>query len=48
MQVSNVFEMQAEMAYRQDRLRNSIRRHPRRRYRHERDKAAPRSGDARA
>jgi hypothetical protein len=50
MQVTNMFEMQAEMAYRQERLRSSIQRRPRhqRRYRHDRAGTAHPGGDARA
>jgi hypothetical protein len=44
----NLYELQTEMAYRQDRMRHSIRRHPRRRFRHTPSDQGRPSGDARA
>jgi hypothetical protein len=48
MQVSSLFDMQSEMAYRQDRMRRSVRRQTRRRFRHVPPAASRSSGDARA
>ncbi len=48
MQVSSLYEMQSEMAYRQDRMRRSVRRQPRRRHRHAPAAASPWSSDTRA
>ena len=46
MTVASTFELQAEMAYRQDRMRNSVRRHTRRRHRRQRNDEVFPSGDA--
>jgi hypothetical protein len=40
--------MQSEMAYRQDRMRRSVHRHPRRRFRHTPAAASRGSSDTRA
>lgn len=44
--MASMFELQAEMAYRQDRLRKSIRRNNRRRHRRQRSDEVFASGDA--